>query len=55
MKELANKEDINFYLIDTTNKNQRSVSFEVIEYILDDMRKYYLSNIEKNIEKCIEL
>lgn len=54
MKELANKEDINFYLIDTTDKNQRKVSFEVIEYILDDMRKYYLSNIKENIEKRIK-
>ena len=54
MKELANKEDINFYLIDTTNRNQREVSFEIIEYILDDMRNYYLSNIKENIEKCIK-
>ena len=54
MKELANKEDINFYLIDTTDRNQREVSFEVIGYILDDMRKYYLSNIKENIERCIK-
>ena len=54
MKELANKEDVNFYLIDTTDKNQREISFEVIEYILDDMKKYYLSNIKENIEKCIK-
>ena len=54
MKELANKEGVNFYLIDTTDRNQREVSFEVIEYILDDMRKYYLTNIKENIEKCIK-
>lgn len=52
MYELANNEGVNFYLADTTNKNQRDVSFEVIQYLLNDMRKYYLSSIKENIEIC---
>lgn len=52
MYELANNEGVNFYLADTTNKNQRDVSFEVIQYLLNDMREYYLSSIKENIEIC---
>lgn len=52
MYELANNECVNFYLVDTTNKNQRDVSFEVIQYLLNDMREYYLSSIKENIERC---
>lgn len=52
MYEMANNEGVNFYLADTTNKNQRDVSFEVIQYLLNDMREYYLSSIKENIEIC---
>ncbi len=43
MEKLSIKENINFKMFDTTNKNQREISFEVIDSILSDMRKYYLS------------
>ena len=36
MKSLAEKEKINFYLFDTTNKNQRSISFENGNTFSDD-------------------
>ena len=42
MEKLSLKESINLYLFDTTNKSQRDVSFEVIDVILRDLRKYYL-------------
>ena len=48
MKSLAEKEKINFYLFDTTNKNQRIISFEVVNTILDNMRKKYID--ELNLE-----
>ena len=42
MKELSNKENINFYLFDTTNKSERDISFEILDTILTDMRKKYI-------------
>jgi len=39
IKQLANKEAIDFHLFDTTNKTQREISFEVVDVILKDMRK----------------
>ena len=47
MKKLANKEKINFKLFDTTSKNQREISFEVIDFILKDMRKKLLDKVNK--------
>ena len=48
MQELAKNENINFYLYDTTNKNQREISFEVIDTILKDVRKKYLLRVNDN-------
>ena len=42
MKELSNKENINFYLFDTTDKSERDISFEILVTILTDMRKKYI-------------
>ena len=42
MKELSNKENINFYLFDTTDKSERDISFEILDTILTDMRKKYI-------------
>ena len=50
MKDLAHKENINFYLFDTTNKNQREISFEVVDIILNDIRKVYLDRINKEFK-----
>lgn len=47
MEKLSIKENINFKMFDTTNKNQREISFEVIDSILSDMKKYYLSLVIK--------
>lgn len=47
MKKLATKEKINFYLFDTTNKNQRENFFEVIDVILRDMRNFYIEKVKK--------
>lgn len=47
MQQLANDENINFYLFDTTNKNQREISIEVVNAILDNMRKYFIERVNK--------
>lgn len=47
MEKLAKKEKINFKLFDTTNKNQREVSFEVIDYILNDMKNNLLKKAKQ--------
>ena len=47
MEKLSKKEKINFKLFDTTNKNQREISFEVIDVILEDMRDNLLDKIKK--------
>lgn len=47
MKELAKKENINFYSFDTTNKNQREISFAVVNTILNDMRKEFVDRVNK--------
>lgn len=51
MKQLAEKENINFYLFDTTDKNQREISFDVINYILESMRKEYIDRVNKEFYK----
>ena len=47
MEKLSKKEKINFSLFDTTNKNQREISFEIIDEILKDMRKNLLDKVKK--------
>lgn len=51
MKELSKKENINLMLFDTTQKSQRQISIEIVNAILDDMRKYYIDYIKRKIEK----
>ena len=50
MQELSKKENINFHLYDTTNKNQREISFEIIDTILNDMKNNYLEIINKDFQ-----
>lgn len=50
MKNIANQEQINFHLFDTTKKNQREISFEVIDVILEDMRKYFLDKVKEEFK-----
>jgi len=50
MEKLADEEKINFKLFDTTNKNQREISFEVIDIILEDMRNNLLEKVVKEFE-----
>lgn len=47
MEKLASIGKINFKMFDTTNKNQREISFEVIDYILKDMRENLLNKVKK--------
>ena len=50
MKALAEKENLNLHLFDTTNNDQRTVSFEVVERILNDMKTKLLSRVNKQDE-----
>ena len=50
MKNLAIDNNINLHVFDTTNKNQREISFEIAETILDDMNKKYILRINDNKE-----
>ncbi len=47
MKKLAEKENINFHLFDTTNKNQREISFEIVNVIMDDMRNKLIEELNQ--------
>lgn len=47
MEKLANKEKINFHMFDTSNKNQRVISFEIINTILDDMKKNLIRDLNE--------
>ena len=38
-------------LFDTTQKSQRQISIEIVNAILDDIRKYYINYIKRKIEK----
>ena len=51
MKKLSNKENINFYLFDTTDKSERDISFEVLDTILTDMRSKYISILNETFNK----
>ena len=45
------KENINFYLFDTTNKSERDISFEILDKILTDMRSKYISILNETFNK----
>ena len=48
---LNEKENINFYLFDTTNKSERDISFEILDTILTDMRSKYISILNETFNK----
>ena len=50
MKKLSEEENINFNLVDTTNKNQREISFEVVDCLLKDMRQNLLNKVYKEFD-----
>ncbi|MBQ2640063.1 MAG: AAA family ATPase [Bacilli bacterium] len=50
MKELVLDNNININIFDTTNKNEREISFEVVDTILNDMKNYYLEKIKDGKE-----
>ncbi len=50
MKKLSEEENINFNLFDTTNKNQREISFEVVDCLLKDMRQNLLNKAYKEFD-----
>jgi len=43
--------DINQYLFDTTNISQRKTSIDITNLILDDMRKFQIDRINKELKK----
>ena len=47
MEKLSKQEEINFKLFDTTSKNQREISFEIIDFILTDMKNNLLQKLKK--------
>ncbi len=47
MKKLAEEHDITFKLFDTTNKNQREISIDIIEYILNVIKNKLMEDIYK--------
>lgn len=47
MENLANKENINFKLFDTTNKNMREISLEITKAILKNMKEKYVKELNK--------
>ncbi len=51
MKELSSKFNINFHMFDTTNKSEREISFQVLDVILNDMRKRYIDILNKEFNK----
>lgn len=51
IQELSDKENINFYLFDTTNKSEREISFEVLDKILTDMRNKYINILNNEYNK----
>ena len=51
MKMLTEKENINFYMFDTTNKSEREISFEVVDTILNNMRTYYINKLNEEFNK----
>ena len=50
MKHLAKKEKMNLFIFDTTNKKERTISIEVANKILNDMKKTYLQEINRYIK-----
>lgn len=50
MEKLSKKENINFYLFDTTAKTQRKISIEIAGTILSDMRSKYVKEVQKEFE-----
>ena len=51
MKMLTEKENINFYMFDTTNKSEREISFEVVDTILNNMRTYSINKLNEEFNK----
>ena len=47
---LTKEENINFNIVDTTNKNQREVSFEVVDIILSSMKDEVLKRVKEEFE-----
>lgn len=50
ISNLTKEENINFNIVDTTNKNQREVSFEVVDIILSSMKDEILKRVKEEFE-----
>lgn len=47
MEKLSKKENINFYLFDTTNKSQRECTIDITNKILDCIKTKYIDELKK--------
>lgn len=47
MSNISKDKDVNMFIFDTTEKNQRQISFEVADTILGNMRKVYVKKLNK--------
>ena len=47
MRALAIEKNISFNLFDTTDKTEREIAIEVADAILNDMRKFYLKQVDE--------
>lgn len=47
MSNISKDKDVNMFIFNTTEKNQRQISFEVADTILGDMRKVYVKKLNK--------
>lgn len=50
IEKLSREENINLKLYDTTNKKERTISIEVANKILDDMREFYITKIKEELK-----
>ena len=47
IEKLSKKENINFYLFDTTNKSQRECTIDITNKILDCIKTKYIDELKK--------
>ena len=47
---VLDNDSLDFNIVDTTNKNQREVSFEVVDIILSSMKDEILKRVKEEFE-----
>jgi guanosine-3',5'-bis(diphosphate) 3'-pyrophosphohydrolase len=49
IEKVSKEKNINFWKVDTSNLNKREVSIYIANILLDDMGKYYLDQVKKDL------